>query len=145
MSQTEKKPWLAVCDRYKDHDGGISGDKEGLSILRDAITKAIETGEVIKLPPTSSHQFRELFENESAHSLRITFRDGDVFRFRSFRMVDPSVYSISDQWNGTVAEQIAGRPPDFRLRYSPGSMIDFVESDIAEIFDESLERSVYVD
>ena len=52
-------------------------------------------------------------------------------------MVDPSIYSIPDQWSGTVAEQIAGRPPDFRLRYLSGSMIDFVESDIAEIFDES--------
>lgn len=94
--------------------------------------------------PISSHRFREFFETEGSQSLRITFRDGDVFRFRSFRMVDPSIYSISDQWNGTVAEQIAGRTPDFRLRYPAGSMIDFVESDIAEIFDESLEKSVYV-
>ena len=94
--------------------------------------------------PTSSHRFREFFETEDSHSLRITFRDGDIFRFRSFRIVDPSIYSISDQWNGTVAQQIAGRAPDFRLRYPAGSMIDFVESDIAEIFDETLQRSVYV-
>jgi hypothetical protein len=93
---------------------------------------------------TSAHRFRELFEKEGAYSLSLIFRDGDVFRFRSFRMVDPSVYSISDQWNGTVAEQIAGRPPDFRLRYPAGSMIDFVESDVAEIFDEILQKSVYV-
>jgi hypothetical protein len=92
--------------------------------------------------PISSHRFREFFEMEG--SLRIAFRDGDVFRFRSFRMVDPSVYAISDQWNGTVAEQIAGRPPDFRLRYPTGSMIDFVESDIAEIFDDILQKSLYV-
>ena len=98
----------------------------------------------MSVTPASSHRFRELFEKQGSNSLRITFRDGDVFRFHSFRMVDPSVYSISDQWNGTVAEQIAGRPPDFRLRYPPGSMIDFVESDIAEIFDEILQRSVHV-
>jgi hypothetical protein len=59
-------------------------------------------------------------------------------------MVDPSIYSISDQWNGTVAEQIAGRPPDFRLRYPSGSMIDFVESDIVEIFDEISAKRIYV-
>ncbi len=93
--------------------------------------------------PTSAHRFRELFETEGANSLRITFRDGDIFRFRSFRIVDPSIYSIPDQWNGIVADQVAGRPPDFRLRYPSGSMIDFVESDIVEIFDESLKRSVY--
>jgi len=98
----------------------------------------------MSVAPTSTHRFRELFERESSHSFRITFRDGDIFRFRSFRMVDPSIYSISDQWNGTVAEQIVGRPPDFRPRYPAGSMIDFVESDIAEIFDESLEKIVYV-
>lgn len=94
--------------------------------------------------PTSSHRFSEFFETEDSHSLRITFHDGDIFRFRSFRIVDPSIYSISDQWSGTVAEQIAGRAPDFRLRYPTGSMINFVESDIAEIFDETLQRSVYV-
>lgn len=98
----------------------------------------------MSVTPTSSHRFRELFETKGSQSLRITFRDGDIFRFRSFRMVDPSIYSISGQWNGAVAEQIAGRPPDFRLRYPPSSMIDFVESDIAEIFDEILQRSVYV-
>ena len=98
----------------------------------------------MSVTPTSSHQFRELFEAENPHSLRITFRDGDIFRFRSFRMVDPSIYSISDKWNGTVAEHISGKPPDFRLRYPSGSMIDFVESDIVEIFDEHLDKSVYV-
>ena len=98
----------------------------------------------MRVTPPSSHRFRELFDTEGPHLLRVTFRDGDIFRFRSFKIVDPSIYSISDQWNGTVAEQIAGRAPDFRLRYPPGSMIDFVESDIAEIFDEILQRSVYV-
>ncbi len=91
-----------------------------------------------------SHRFCGLFDTEGSRLRRITFRDGDIFRFRSFKIVDPSIYSISDQWNGTVAEQIAGRPPDFLLRYPPGSMIDCVESDIAEIFDEILQRSVYV-
>jgi len=60
MSQPEKKPWLAVYDRYKDYDGAISGDKEGLSILRDAITKAIETGEVIKLPDSVDADFESV-------------------------------------------------------------------------------------
>ena len=98
----------------------------------------------MSVTPISSHRFRELFEAKDAHSLLITFRDGDIFRFRSFRMVDPAIYSIADQWNGTVAEQIAGRPPDFRLRYPSGSMIDFVESDVVEIFDETSKKSVYV-
>ncbi len=98
----------------------------------------------MRVTPPSSHRFCGLFDTEGSHLLRIAFRDGDIFRFRSFKIVDPSIYSIPDQWNGTVAEQIAGRPPDFRLRYAPGSMIDFVESDIAEIFDEILQRSVYV-
>ena len=98
----------------------------------------------MSITPSLSHRFRKLFEAEGAHSLRVTFCDGDIFRFSSFRIVDPSIYSISDQWNGTVAEQIAGRPPDFRLRYPAGSMIDFVESDIVEIFDEFLNRNVYV-
>ena len=94
----------------------------------------------MRVTPPSSHRFCGLFDTEGLHLLRITFRDGDIFRFRSFKIVDPSIYSISDQWIGTVAEQIAGRAPDFRLRYTPGSMIDFVESDIAQI----LQRSVYV-
>ena len=57
MSLPEKKPWLAVYDRYGDYDSGISGDKEGLSILKDAITKAIDTGEIVKLPDSVDADF----------------------------------------------------------------------------------------
>lgn len=64
MSQLEKKPWLAIHDRYGDYDGGISGDKEGLSILRNAITKAIETGEVIKLPDSVDADFESVRVSE---------------------------------------------------------------------------------
>jgi hypothetical protein len=66
------------------------------------------------------------------------------YRFSSFRILDPSIYSISDQWNGTVVEQVAGRHPDFRQRFHSGAMIDFVESDIVEIFDETSGEKVYV-
>ncbi|MFZ4588205.1 MAG: hypothetical protein ACOYNG_04365 [Terrimicrobiaceae bacterium] len=60
MSQPEKKPWLAVTDRYGDYDGGISGDKEGLTILKEAIVKAIETGGVIKLPDSVDADFESV-------------------------------------------------------------------------------------
>ena len=124
---------------------GLKSGRESMDLkMTNDPNKACASTAPMGIAPASSHQFRELFEKESAHSLRITFRDGDIFRFRSFRMVDPSIYSISDQWNGTVAQQIAGRPPAFRLRYPAGSMIDFVESDIAVIFDESFEKSLYV-
>lgn len=92
----------------------------------------------------SSHRLREFFESDDLEKLRITFRDGDVFRFDSATIVDPSIYQIPDQWNGRVAEHVSGRPPDVRPRFRSGSLIDFVESDIAEIFDENLEQRLYV-
>ena len=94
--------------------------------------------------PSASHRFRELFRADVTRTLRITFRDGDIYRFSSFRIVDPSIYSISDQWNGTVLEQVAGGHPVFRQRFPSGAMIDFVESDIVEIFDETSGEKVYV-
>jgi len=60
MSPLENKPWLAIHDRYGDPDSCISGDKEGLSILRDAIKKAMETGEVIKLPDSVDADFESV-------------------------------------------------------------------------------------
>jgi hypothetical protein len=41
-------------------------------------------------------------------------------------------------------EQVSGRPPDFKPHYHSGAMIDFVESDIVEIFDETTGEKVYV-
>ncbi len=89
--------------------------------------------------PVASHRFRELLGADASRVFRISFRDGNVFRLRSFSVVDPSIYSIPDQWTAEVIERISGG----RVFHS-GSGIDFVESDVIEIFDETLGAKVYV-
>jgi hypothetical protein len=91
--------------------------------------------------PIAAHRFRDVFGEDASRVFRITFRDGDVLRMASFHVVDPSIYSIADQWTATFIEQVrlsAGR------HFGPGTGIDFAESDIAEIFDERLGETVYV-
>ncbi|HLX96547.1 MAG TPA: hypothetical protein VKU37_12455 [Verrucomicrobiae bacterium] len=88
--------------------------------------------------PVASHRFRALFGTDASRIFRVSFRGGDVFRLRSLSAVDPSIYSISDQWTAEVVERISGQ----RLLHS-GSGLDFVESDIVEIYDESSEKIVY--
>ena len=94
--------------------------------------------------PVTSHRFRAMFEADASHIFRIALCDGDIFRLRSFSVVDPSIYSISDQWTAVVVEPISGRHPDFHKLFHSGSGIDFVESDIVEIFDETAGEAVYV-
>jgi len=94
--------------------------------------------------PSSSHRFRELFEADDSRIYRITLRGEDVFRLRSFSVVDPSIYSISDQWTAVVVEPISGKHPKFQQLFHSGSGVDFVESEITEIFDETSGEKVYV-
>jgi hypothetical protein len=93
----------------------------------------------MKTVPVASHQFRGLFEGDASRVFRISFRGGDIFRLRDLSVVDPSIYSISDQWTAEIVDVISGG----RV-FRPGSGLDFVESDILEIFDETAGQSVYV-
>jgi hypothetical protein len=86
--------------------------------------------------PIASHRFREIFGEDASRVFRITFKSGEVFRLGACRVVDPSIYSISDQWTAVLAESVDSL-------FRQGSGVDFVESDVVEIFDESLERRVY--
>jgi hypothetical protein len=106
-----------------------------------AVAQLSTLGDITRMSaiPATSHQFRAMFETDALRIFRISFRGGDVFRLRSFSVVDPSIYSIPDQWTAVVVEPISST----RLFHS-GSGLDFVESHIVEIFDETLDRSVYV-
>ena len=94
--------------------------------------------------PTATHRFRALFEADDSRVFRITFCDGDIFRLRLFSVVDPSIYGDADKWTAEVVEPVRGRHPKFEKLFHSGSGVDFVESDITEIFDETLQKVVYV-
>jgi len=83
------------------------------------------------------------FEADESRIFRITLRGEDVFRLKSFYIVDPSIYGISDQWNAVVIAPISGRHSDFHRLFAAGSTIDFVESDITEILDEQAGSIIY--
>ena len=85
--------------------------------------------------PRVTHRFGSLFATD--HVLRLTFRRGDVFRLQGFDIVDPGIYGDADRWTGWVVEAVYGTHPDFARLYRPGSGLDFHESDVTEIFDES--------
>ncbi len=89
--------------------------------------------------PSASHRFGKFFSADESRVFRITFRDGMILRLVSFSVVDPSIYAISDQWTAVVVESVAGR------FFCPGGGLDFVESDIIEIVDESSAEIVYPD
>ena len=90
-----------------------------------------------------SHRFAQYFLRDGDPVLRVMFAAGDVYRLRSFSTVDPSVGGIPDQWVATVVEPIAGTHPDFRRLFRPGSGIQFVESDITQITDDSSGRMLF--
>ena len=91
--------------------------------------------------PIASHRFREILGKNASRVFRITFRDSDILRMVAFQVVDPSIYSISDQWTATFVELVHSAS---HRHVRVGTGIDFVETDIVEIFDESLNRRVHV-
>jgi len=68
-----------------------------------------------------------------------------ILRLNILHVVDPSIYSIPDQWNGTIVEHIAGKRSDPDQRFRLGVGVDFVESDVIKILDESSGTIVYSD
>jgi hypothetical protein len=87
--------------------------------------------------PLPAHRFVEHFDISDDCILRISFTGGDVFRLSGFGTVDPSIYGDTDRWTATVVEAVRGAHHDFARLYRPGSGLDFNESDITEIFNES--------
>ena len=69
--------------------------------------------------------------------LRIAFVHGEVFRLRGFSIVDHSVYRDPDKWCAEVVEAVSGSHPEFNRLHRPGNFLDFAESDIATIADDS--------
>ena len=100
----------------------------------------LATSRMINIP-IATHRFREVFGEDASRGFRITFKDGEVLRMVAFHVVDPSIYSISDQWTATLVEPVhSASHRHFRV----GTGLGFVESDIGENFDESMERKVHV-
>jgi hypothetical protein len=87
--------------------------------------------------PLPAHRFSAHFRQRSDPVLRVSFVHGDVFRLRGFSTVDPSVEGFADQWTATVVEPVAGKHPDFKRLFHPDSGVQFIESDISEIVDDS--------
>jgi hypothetical protein len=94
-----------------------------------------ECASIVMGTSLAAHRFTSLFQTDGV--LRITFRHGDIFRLQHFSIVNPTIYGHADQWTATVVEAVRGDHPDFARLYRPGSGLDFHESDISEIFDES--------
>ncbi|HEV2046735.1 MAG TPA: hypothetical protein VGQ95_09070 [Chthoniobacterales bacterium] len=100
-----------------------------------------ECASVIFGTPRAAHRFASLFATNGV--LRITFRDGDIFRLRDFSVVNPTIYGDADRWTSTVVEAVHGKHPDFARLHRPGGGLDFNERDISEIFDESSSTSLF--
>jgi hypothetical protein len=83
------------------------------------------------------HQLSHILDHEDSRVMRVTFSDGGIFRLRDFEQVDASIYGDTDRWCARVEEAVAGRHPDFKRLFLPGSLLDLHESDISEVLDES--------
>lgn len=92
--------------------------------------------------PPPAHRFGQLLHRRGSGVFRIRLRDGNVFRLQDFEIFDPKAYGQPDGWSATVVESDAANLPAYRMK--PGSHFGpFVEPDIMEIFDESLNEVVY--
>ncbi len=83
------------------------------------------------------HECLFLAELPSLRILRISLRDGRAFRLRSFVKIDSSVYDRPDGWSAVVVECLAPDDSWNRRLFHPGAALDFYESDLRVIVDES--------
>ena len=91
--------------------------------------------------PLAAHQFGVLFSGDGV--LRITFTDGGIFRLKDFDTIHPTIYGDADGWTATVVEHVCRTHPKFKHLMRPGSGVDFIESDVVEIFDETCSKLLF--
>ena len=93
--------------------------------------------------PLAAHRFTGHFDGPDEFVLRIRFTWGDVFRLCRFETVDPTIYGDADRWNAEVVQAVHGKHPKFERHFRVGSLLDFNETDVAEIIDDATGLSLY--
>lgn len=72
--------------------------------------------------------------------LRVSFNDGEVYRLCSCSPVDASIYGKDGLWTGTIVEPVSpARPKNLRS----GGGMDFLETDIVEVFNEQSKSVIF--
>jgi hypothetical protein len=87
-----------------------------------------------------THKFYEFFPTAADAIVRVSFNDDEIYRLKSCNPVDETVYDKKGLWCGTVVEVIkVSRVKNFRA----GNGMDFLEEDIAEIYDETSQQILF--
>lgn len=90
--------------------------------------------------PAPAHRFGQFFQRPGGDIFRIKLKDGKIFRLRQFEI--DSYSSQPDAWVAEVVESARDNPPAYQM--NAGTHLGPVlESDIAEIFDEGLNETVF--
>jgi len=91
---------------------------------------------------SQSHKLDKIFPASRDAIVRVTFKDGDVFRLSSCYAVDETVYDKKGLWCGGIVEAVK-IPAAKSKQLRAGSGLDFLEEDIAEIYDETSQRVLF--
>jgi hypothetical protein len=90
--------------------------------------------------PAPAHRLGQFFQRPGGGVFRIKLKDGTIFRLREFEI--DSYSGQPDAWVAEVVESGRDNPADYQMKagthYGP-----FLESEIAEIFDEGLGETVF--
>ena len=89
-----------------------------------------------------THKLYEFFPTARDSVVRVTFKDGEVYRLSSCYAVDETVYDKIGLWCGEVIEIVkvsAGKKSNLHV----GSGMDFFEEDITETYDEASQQLLF--
>jgi hypothetical protein len=89
-----------------------------------------------------SHKLYEFFPTSVDVVVRVTFKDGEVYRLASCYAVDETVYDKKGLWSGDVIE-IVKVPAEKIKSLRVGNGMDFFEQDVAEIYDEASQQVLF--
>ncbi|XHR30860.1 MAG: hypothetical protein ACFUZC_09900 [Chthoniobacteraceae bacterium] len=89
-----------------------------------------------------THKLESLLEPRASHCLRIKIHTSDVFVIRDIYALDKSIYGLDGGWSGTIVST-SGLSFCKKNLFKDGSGVDFYESDVSEIFDETTDELIY--
>ena len=82
-----------------------------------------------------------LFPSVRDTIVRVSFKDGDIFRLRACIAIDETIYAKKGLWSGEIVEVVNQSNEKFQFGINTG--FDFSEEDIAEIFDEASHQIIF--
>ena len=88
-------------------------------------------------------EIKKVLEAHFESTLRIIFKNGDIFVLELEHELDPEIYCEDGRWYCYIVEAVSGSHPKFHKLFKSGGGLDIFEKDIKSIIENKTSQVLY--